>query len=93
MSKILAQIWNGNLNPVMHSGENKSEIKILENLMGKNLEELEKLLVGKERKIFDRYNDCVCDYLTEVCEQAFCDGFSLGVKIMTEALGNYGDIL
>jgi len=53
MTKTIAEIWNGNLDPVRYYGVDNHETKLLEALMGR---------------------------------QAFCDGFSLGGRIVAEAL-------
>ena len=86
MTKTIAQLWNGNLEPVVYSGRNNPEIKKLENLMQRNLEKLEQDIDENSRKIFEKYNDCINQYLIATGEQAFCDGFCLGAKITTEAL-------
>lgn len=38
------------------------------------------------KQVVDAYNDCISEYIAEVSEQAFCDGFSLGMKLLSEAL-------
>ena len=86
MTKMIAQLWNGNLEPVRHSGENNSEMRQLENLMLNNLEKLEAVLNESQKKIFGKYNDCFTEYMIVTGEQAFCDGFCMGTKIATEAL-------
>ncbi len=88
MTKTIAALWNGNLDPVCCFGKNNSEIKQLETLMQKNLEKLEKSLDERSAKRFEAYTDCVNEYTLVVAEQAFCDGFCLGTKIVTEALSN-----
>ncbi len=86
--KTIAALWSGNLDPIRYLGENNSDIKQLEALMQQNLEKLEKLLDKVPAKIFEAYTDCVSEYTLAVAEQAFCDGFCLATKIVTEALNN-----
>lgn len=88
MTKTIAKLWNGNLEPATYSGESNAEIKKLERFMYKNLEELEKILDEKESKVFEKYNDSIGEYLVEISEQVFCDGFSLGARVASEALIN-----
>lgn len=81
----ITELWNGNLKPVKTLGKNNEEIKHLEKLMQQNLNKLETVLNTNEKETFEKYNDCIEEYLTICCEQAFCDGFSLGVKIISES--------
>ena len=74
----------GNLYQV-HKG-NTTEIKQLENLIQRNLEELEGILDKTGRELFEKYRACVDEYMFIIREQAFGDGFCLGTRIMVEAL-------
>ena len=79
-------LWNGNIEPAQNSGRNNKDIKELEFLMQRNSEKLEAVLHESEIKTFEKYNSCVTEYLILSSEQAFCDGFYLGAKIIAEAL-------
>ena len=92
MTKTIAQLWNGSLEPCHNFGLKNSEIRQLEKLMLKNGENLEANLNEKERDIFLKYSDCVNEYTILIAEQAFCDGFCLGAKIITEALTGADEI-
>ena len=83
---IIADLWNGRLEPIRNLGNNNEEIKHLEDLLQRNIEDLEKLENKENEKIFSKFNDNVTEYTTLIAEQAFCDGFSLGVKFIAEAL-------
>lgn len=91
MTQTIRQLWNGALEPVRYSGLNNPEIKKLEHLLQRNGEKLEENLSEKANEAFEKYNDCVKEYITELCEQSFCDGFCLGAKISAEALTAYSD--
>ncbi len=88
MTKTIAQLWSGNLDPVKHLGEHNSEAQKLEHFMRRNLEKLETVIAENETatEIMESYADSVCEYLTVVTEQAFCDGFCLATKLAAEAL-------
>lgn len=86
MSTTLTQLWNGNLRPV--NDFRNSEMTELETLMQRNLNDLEKVLKGKAIDSFEKYSDCVSEYVSIACEQAFCDGFCLATKLLTEAVHN-----
>ncbi len=86
MSSLIAELWRGNLDPSCYFGRNNSEIKKLENLMERNYVALEQKLNSEEKEILVKYSENVIDYIIVTSEQAFCDGFSIGMKIIAEAL-------
>ena len=86
--KLIPQLWNGNLEPIVHSGRDNRELKQIEHYMGRHLEKLEEILADEERAIFEKYSGCVEEYVTLISEQAFTDGFSMGTKLFAEALSN-----
>ena len=86
MKKIIAKIWNGDLDPVQHLGEGNHKMSHLEYLIYQNHEIIEKGIDEDTKKDFKKYNNCMSEYVSVVMEQAFCDGFCLGAKITAEAL-------
>lgn len=86
MTNTIAQLWNGNLEPIRYLGVTNAEMKELEILMQRNLEKLEGNLNEKAKELFQKYDDCLNEYILISSEQAFCDGFCLGTKITAEAL-------
>ena len=90
MTKTIAQLWNGNLSPVRYSGNNNSELQELAVLLQRHIDNAEKNLQSEDLMLFKKFNSCIEEYMTVLCEQAFCDGYSLGTKITAEAL--VGDI-
>ena len=93
MTNTIANLWNGNLEPIRYLGQNSKEIKQLENLLERNQEKLEETLTEISKKLFEKYNDCMNEYILLTTEQAFCDGFCLGVKIISEALNGAEEII
>ena len=93
MTKFIEQLWHGNLEPSAYSGTKNKEIKRLENLMHKNLKSLEDEMNEKAKDVFGRYNCCIEEYISILTEQAFCDGFSIAIKLMTEAYGKAEEIV
>lgn len=93
MTKTIVELWNGNLNPIAYLATNNKEVKNLENLMQCNLEKLENSIDEKSQEIFEKYNDCINEYINILCEQSFCDGFCLGTKIVTESLNGAEQII
>lgn len=92
MVKTIAALWNGSLEPVGKLGVNNDEMKDLEDILGRNIDKMEKLLNEEQKKIFKIYCDNVSQYLLVSSEQAFCDGYCLGTKITTEALIGAEDV-
>lgn len=86
MTNTIVRLWHGDLEPVSSSGTNDPELKELEHLLQRNGERLEEYLDEKGKALFEKYFDCVEEYISVLCEQAFCNGFCLGTKITAEAL-------
>ncbi len=87
MNSILAELWNGNVEPLQSFGRNNSDMKELERLILRHQAAVEQRLQGEAAASFQKYSACFNEYLGAASEQAFCDGFGLGVKIMAEIFG------
>lgn len=86
MIKTIEQLWNGNLEPIAHSRVNNPEIKHLTKLIQRNHENLKENLNEKLKEMLENYSECKNEYLALTNEQAFCNGFCLGMRIAAEAL-------
>ncbi len=86
--KTLADLWNGTLKPACRLGETNREIKHLEQLLQRNSKQLTALFNANQAERWEVLSDCMDEYLSLLCEQAFCDGFCLGAKITAESLGD-----
>lgn len=93
MMNILERIWNGELEPVAYSGTNSKEIKDLEKLMNSIEENLKGELNEKSQVFFERYSDCIDEYISFLTERAFCGGFGLAIRIFTESFTHSEEIL
>lgn len=93
MTDTIRQLWNGNLDPIRYLGLNNKEIKQLETLMQRNEENLGKHLNEDEKEMLEKYHDCMSEYTALISEQAFCDGFCFGAKMVIEALGGVEQML
>ena len=93
VTKTIEQLWSGTLEHKMKLEENNAELKELKNLINRNGEHLSETFNEKEKEIFEKYNDCVTEYIDIFGEQAFCSGFCLGAKITTEALTEQNEII
>ena len=52
MTKTIARLWNGDLEPAKHVGKNNEEAKELQRLIQRNGERLEKHLDQKAKEYF-----------------------------------------
>ncbi len=86
ITKTIAELWNGTLNPCQNSEQKCLETESLKSLIHRNLDQLEETMDNNQKLIFENYNLCINEYLSVSCEQAFCNGFSTGSKLLAEAL-------
>ena len=86
MTNTIVRLWHGELEPVSSSGTNDPELKELERLLQRNGERLEEYLDEKGKALFEKYYNCVEEYISVLCEQSFCNGFCLGTRLAAEAL-------
>ena len=88
MNNTLTQLWHGNLIPPRPVGSNDPEIADLEQLMQRNLNKLKDSLTPQQAELLTRYTDVVEEYEIVCDEFVFRTGFSMGARIITEALFN-----
>ena len=88
MKNAIINLWHGNIYPARFLGKDHAEIKQLENLIEENKKDLEENLGEKPKEIFEKYKACINEYLTLICEEAFCNGYCLGTKLVVEALND-----
>ncbi len=93
MIKSIANLWNGNLEPISRFGKNNGEMKELERLIGKSEEKIEGILNEEQKKVIKNYTDLLNEYLIVSNEQAFCDGFCVGTRLFFEAFSGAQDLL
>lgn len=86
MSQTILDLWNGNLAPGEHCGSHDMEANRILRLMERDREALCAGLTAGQKELLQKYIDCSEDYLFRMMELAFCDGFSLAGKLVTEIL-------
>ncbi len=67
-------------------GVNGPEINKVILLMERHREILQGDLVKPQKDTFDKYAECSDEYAELISEQAFCAGFSLASRLLSEAL-------
>jgi len=82
----IEELWNGSIAPCEKCGCNDSEIKELICLMQRNGEKLKEDMDSKQLSVLEKMSDCFDEYVCRMTVLAFCDGFSLGCRLTSEAL-------
>ena len=84
--KIIEDLFYGNIDPISRSGYNDPELRNMEASLCLKAEEIENSLCGEEKKRVLNLIKEYSEYVNALQKQSFCDGFSLGVRIASEAL-------
>ena len=86
MSKLISELWYGNVDAMRHLGRNNGDMHQMEKIIGDNYNKLAELLCDNGKKLLELYSENNTEYLNLAAEDAFCQGFSLGAKIVAEAI-------
>lgn len=93
MSNTIEKLYEGKLEPLRSIGKSNGEMRRMENLIERNKNKIEETLDGDTKAIFEKYVECINEYLLLVSEQAFCDGFCLGARILSESISGAEQLL
>lgn len=88
MNNTISQLYRGELEPKNILGNGNVELRRMEILIRNNLERLKENLNENEKEVLEKYSGLVDEYIFLMSEQAFCDGFCLGMRISAEATGS-----
>jgi len=86
MSEILSRLWCGELSPSHSCGQENEELKQLEALVQRNFLRLKNGLNSTQETWLERYTAALDEHRALLAEQAFCDGFCLGIQLAAQAL-------
>ena len=86
MFTTIRKLCCGDLEPAWERGRDRKEMKEVEGLMRRNLDKLDASLGEEEKKLLTKYFDSESEYSLLQTEQAFYEGFSLGVRLVAEAM-------
>ena len=84
--KLLEDFWHGNIDPREYDKSSCKEYKELFRLVTRNEEKLQATFTDEQKELFARYADCVMEYQSIAECLLFQYSFSLGVRMMAEAL-------
>lgn len=93
MTNTIAQLYRGQLEPKSVLGNGNVEMRRTELLIENNYKRLKENLNEDEKEILEKYKYCIDEYIVLITEQAFCDGFCTGMRILSEAVGGAERIL
>ena len=85
MNNTISDLWNGNIAPCEHCGSHDPEVNKLIGQIERHRESLRGELNDAQKNAFQKYIDSSEMYLLRMMELAFCEGFSLGSKLMFES--------
>ena len=88
MKETIRDLWYGNLTPLENCEKGRKDLRKLVGLIARNEERLNSGLKEGQKEFFEKYRDCVEEYNSKLQENAFYEGLSLGIKIMTLALSD-----
>ncbi len=87
MLNTILQLYRGELEPKNYIGNGNTELRRTEILIKNNFDKLKEVLNEDEKKTLEKYSELIDEYVFLMSEQAFCDGFCLGMRISAEATG------
>ena len=90
MSGAITELWEGIIEPKRPAQITETKLKHKLYLTEKQREELNKSLNEGQKESFEKYCDYKEDYSLMLCEQSFCEGFSLGMRLAAEAFMQSG---
>lgn len=85
MKKILQDLWRGNICEMEHSG-NGFDLQRAEQRANDLREQLAMDLTDKQKKLLEAYTDEMYSVSSELAEDAFVRGVSLGMRLALEAM-------
>jgi len=86
MKRTLEALWNGEIAPGQTNGIHNPQMEELAVLIDRNRTALERELSLEQKELLQKYIDCTDEFLYLSAAEAFCDGFRIAGKLLTEAL-------
>ena len=86
MQQTICDLWNGEIAPGEHCGAHDTELNTLFGLMEQSREKLAAGLDENQQEFLQTYMDASEEYLLRMMELTFCEGFTLGGRLVTEIL-------
>lgn len=88
MKPTISDLWNGNIHPIEEITENESEEREILSVIEEYYEKLSQKLDDSGKQMLYELRDKHTSLSFVENESTFIQGFSLAVKLMTEAMAN-----
>ncbi len=86
MSKILEELWHGNICPIEEYRESREEVSDLTEYIKRHRNDLKATMSDEQKAIFEKLDDC-SDELDNMCQrEIFAYAFRLGARIAIEVM-------
>ena len=86
MKETIRQLFYGNIFPSERCGNSNTEIKALSRKIIESRERLCENFTEEQKALLEQYDDISCELHSLFNEEFFVCGFSLGAKIVKEAI-------
>ncbi len=86
MKETIRELFYGNIFPSERCGNSNAEIKKLSKRLSEAREKLCEGFTEEQKALLEQYDDLSCELHSIFNEEFFVDGFSLGAKIVKEAI-------
>lgn len=86
MTNTIEALWNGELAFCEHCGAYDQRANELVARMARSRDRLCEGLTEEQKEVFQSYVDQSEAYVLRMMELAFCDGFSVAARLLTEGL-------
>lgn len=84
MTKILEELWYGNVNPCDRTLNKQA--KELIGYIARHEDELRKTLTDKQAEVLDKFNECFAELIGISESEVFTYAFRLGARIAIEVM-------
>ena len=86
MKSIINELWHGNVCPQTDSRNNSPEMKELMEYMARHHDSLLKTMTDEQKELFEKFDDCLSEYMSFAEAAIFEYAFKLGMQIAIETL-------
>ena len=84
MKSMIKELWHGNINPQEDSRNNSPEMKELMEYMARHHDDLLKSMTDEQKEIFEKFDGCRSEYMSNDEAAIFEYAFRLGAQMMLE---------
>ena len=86
MKSIIKELWRGDVMPPEDGRQNTPEMQQLLEYISRHNDDLLKTMTAEQKEIFEKFHDCLDEYVSIAEAAIFEYAFKLGMQIAIEAL-------